>query len=85
MKVKNKILFIIVLVPLLLIFISFNYFSVNRLSIDEKNRYFGFEHQNVSGFYDDEKLGGALEFNWTEKEAVKRVRIEENEMIFSEK
>lgn len=83
MKIKNKILFIIVLVPLLLIFISFNYFSVNRLSIEEKNRYFGFEHQNVYGFYGDEKLGGALEFNWTEKEAVKRVRIEKNVMIIA--
>ncbi len=55
MKVKSKILFIIVLVPLFLIYVCFNYFSVNKLSIEEKNRYFGFENQNIYGFYDNER------------------------------
>jgi hypothetical protein len=83
MKVKSKILFIIVLVPLFLIYVCFNYFSVNKLSIEEKNRYFGFENQNIYGFYDNERLEGGLEFSWTEKEAVKRVKIEKNKMIIA--
>jgi len=83
MKVKSRILFIIVLVLLFLIYICFNYFSVNKLSIEEKNRYFGFENQNVYGFYGNEKLEGELEFSWTEKEAVKRVKIENNKMIIA--
>lgn len=83
MKIKNKTLFIIFLVILFLIYIYFNYSSVNKLSIEEKNRYFGFESQNVYGFYGNEKLEGELEFSWTEKEAVKRVKIEGNEMIIA--
>ena len=64
-------------------YIYFNYSSAGRLSIDEKNRNFGFENQNVSGFYGNEKLENGLEFSWTQQEAVKRARVEGSRMVIT--
>lgn len=83
MKTRNKILLIAGLAVLFLAYIYFNYSSAGRLSIDEKNKNFGFENQNVSGFYDNEKLENGFEFSWTQQEAVKRVRLEASRMVIA--
>ena len=66
-----------------LAYIYVNYSSAGRLSIDEKNKDFGFENQNVSGFYGNEKLENGFEFSWTQQEAVKRMRIEGRSMVIA--
>lgn len=79
---KIKVLFIIVLVILFSVYIYFNYYSsMNLLSIGEKYEFLGLNRQNAYGFYGNEKLEGGLEFNWTEKEALKRVEVKGDKMV----
>ncbi len=83
MKTRNKILLIAGLAVLFLVYAYFNYSSAGKLSIDEKNKNFGFENQNISGFYGNEKLENGFEFSWTQQEAIKRTRIEGSRMVIS--
>ena len=83
MKTRNKILLIIATALLFMVYIYFNFSSAGRLSIDEKSKILGLENQNVSGFYENEKLENGFEFSWTQQEAVKRARVEGSRMVIA--
>jgi len=80
-KSKLKVTYII-LVLLFVTYAYFNYYSSwNLLSIDAKYRYFGWEKQNIYGFYSNERLESGLEFNWTHYKALKRVKIRGTKIV----
>jgi len=77
MNDKNKNIYISCLTLLFLIYIFFSgYTSIKLLSKDGKYNYFGWrDKENVYGFYSSEKSERGNEFNWTQEEGLKSIKI----------
>lgn len=83
-KAVYRFFFIVVVIIILLIYGYFSFYSsYNFLNIKSRYDYFGWEGQNVSGFYEEEKLENSYihEYSWTVERAVKKVIVEGDVMI----